>query len=134
MAAAGRFSPCPAARRGFPSRGRCGMAEPEFTATGVRIGHRLRSLTRAGQVLIRDGRLMLLTSYGSEIDSAPVHLVRAGKPWFAARDRALATVNGHRYLLTAGEDDPARDEQPGAPWVRRFLDAVRTAGGRAART
>ena len=26
------------------------MAEPEFTATGVRIGKRLRSLTRAGQV------------------------------------------------------------------------------------
>ncbi|MGW4106936.1 hypothetical protein ACWEGV_28540, partial [Streptomyces sp. NPDC004976] len=47
------------------------MAEPEFTATGVRIGKRLRSLTRAGQVRISGGRLELLTSYGSEIDSAP---------------------------------------------------------------
>src|SRR5262245_50506776 len=47
------------------------MAEPEFKATGVRIGKKLRSLTRAGQVRISDGRLRLLTSYGSEIDSAP---------------------------------------------------------------
>ena len=53
------------------------MAETEFTATGVRIGKRLRSLTRAGQVLISDGRLELLTSYGREIDSAPVQAVRA---------------------------------------------------------
>ena len=30
------------------------MAEPEFTATGVRIGKRLRSLTRAGQVRINE--------------------------------------------------------------------------------
>jgi hypothetical protein len=51
------------------------MAEPEFSATGVRIGKRLRSLTRAGQVRISDGRLQLLTSYGSEIDSAPVQAV-----------------------------------------------------------
>jgi hypothetical protein len=113
------------------------MAEPEFTATGVRIEHGLRSLTRAGQVQIRDGRLTLLTSYGSEIDSAPVHLVRAGKPWFAGRDGALATVNGTRYLLTPGESGPASAPSPGTsgrPWARKFLDAVRTAGGRAART
>ncbi|MET8680283.1 hypothetical protein ABZW18_22530 [Streptomyces sp. NPDC004647] len=109
------------------------MAEPEFTATGVRIGRRLRSLTRAGQVRIRDGRLTLLTSYGSEIDSAPVHLVRAGKPWFSARDRALATINGTRYLLTLGGQDTAQGE-PGPTLAHRFLDAVRTAGGQAART
>lgn len=87
------------------------MAEPEFTATGVRIGKRLRSLTRAGQVRISDGRLELLTSYGSEIDSAPVRAVRASKPWFAHDDRALAEVNGTRYTLTLGEHDPA----PGRP-------------------
>ena len=73
------------ARTGRGARGRSGMAEPEFTATGVRIGKRLRSLTRAGQVRISDGRLQLLTSYGSEIDSAPVQAVRASRPWFAAR-------------------------------------------------
>jgi hypothetical protein len=109
------------------------MAEPEFTATGVHIGRRLRSLTRAGQVLIRDGRLTLLTSYGSEIDSAPVHMVRAGKPWFGTGDQASATVNGHRYVLTPGDDDPARSE-PDPSWTRKFLDAVRTAGGHAAQS
>ncbi|KAF4409475.1 MULTISPECIES: hypothetical protein [Streptomyces] len=107
------------------------MAEPEFTATGVRIGRWLRSLTRAGQVLIRDGRLLLLTSYGTEIDSAPVHLVHAGRPWFV-RDRALATVNGTRYLLTLGERDPAPGEE-GPPSAGSFFDAIRTAGGHAAR-
>ncbi|MDH6520992.1 hypothetical protein M2164_007624 [Streptomyces sp. SAI-208] len=105
------------------------MAEPEFTATGVRIGKRLRSLTRAGQVRINDGRLELLTSYGSEIDSAPVQAVRASKPWFAADDRALADLNGNRYLLTLGERDPAPGE-PGPPPARRFIEAVRRAAGR----
>lgn len=75
------------------------MSEPEFSATGVRIARWLRSLTRAGQVLIRDGRLVLLTSYGREIDSAPVEQVRVSGPWYATRDRALATVNGNRYAL-----------------------------------
>lgn len=107
------------------------MAEPEFTATGVRIGRRLRSLTRAGQVMIRDGRLLLLTSYDTEIDSAPVHLVHAARPWFATRGRALTTVNGHRYLLTLGDRDPAPGE-PGPPSADSFFDAIRTAGGRAA--
>ncbi|GAA2634630.1 MULTISPECIES: hypothetical protein [Streptomyces] len=105
------------------------MAEPEFTATGVRIGKRLRSLTRAGQVRISDGRLELLTSYGSEIDSAPVRAVRASKPWFAHDDRALAEVNGTRYTLTLGEHDPAPGE-PGPPAARRFIEAVRKAAGR----
>ncbi|CAM5650041.1 hypothetical protein SALBM311S_06519 [Streptomyces alboniger] len=76
------------------------MAEPEFRATGVRIEQLTRSLTRAGQVRINDGRLSLLTSYGREIDSAPVQSVRASKPWFAPEDRALADLNGKRYLLT----------------------------------
>jgi len=105
------------------------MAEPEFTATGVRIGKRLRSLTRAGQVRISDGRLELLTSYGSEIDSAPVQAVRASKPWFAHDDRAAADVNGTRYLLTMGDHDPAPGE-PGPPAASRFIEAVRRAAGR----
>ncbi|MEV7289086.1 hypothetical protein AB0O01_31830 [Streptomyces sp. NPDC093252] len=105
------------------------MAEPEFTASGVRIGRRLRSLTRAGQVRIRGGRLELLTSYGSEIDSAPVQAVRASRPWFAPGDRALADLNGTRYLLTLGDHDPAPG-QPGPPAAGRFIEAVRRAAGR----
>lgn len=104
------------------------MAEPEFKATGVRIGKRLRSLTRAGQVRISDGRLQLLTSYGSEIDSAPVQAVRASKPWFSD-DRAVADVNGTRYTLTLGEHDPAPG-RPGLPSANRFIEAVRRAAGR----
>ncbi|MDF3299305.1 hypothetical protein [Streptomyces tropicalis] len=105
------------------------MAEPEFTATGVRIDQRLRSLTRAGQVRINDGRLELLTSYGSEIDSAPVGTVRASRPWFAPEDRAQAEVNGKRYQLTLGDHDPAPGES-GPPAARRFIEAVRRAAGR----
>ncbi|MFI6087805.1 hypothetical protein [Streptomyces sp. NPDC051218] len=108
------------------------MADPEFTATGVRIGRRLRSLTRAGQIRITDGRFELLTSYGREIDSAPVQAVRAGKPWFAADDRALAELNGTRYQLTLADHDPAPGKS-GPPTVGRFIDAVRRAGGRRAR-
>ncbi|MFI1675637.1 MULTISPECIES: hypothetical protein [unclassified Streptomyces] len=102
------------------------MAEPEFTATGVRIGRRLRSLTRAGQVRIADGRLELLTSYGTEIDSAPLQAVRTGKPWFAPDDHALADVNGTRYRLTLGEHEP-RPGEAGPPTVRGFIEAVRNA-------
>ncbi|MEV6959800.1 hypothetical protein AB0M97_11485 [Streptomyces sp. NPDC051207] len=105
------------------------MAEPEFTARGVRIGNGLRSLTRAGQVRINDGRLELLTSYGSEIDSAPVQAVRASKPWFVPDDRALADLNGRRYLLTLGENDPAPGGS-GPPAARTFVEAVRRAAGR----
>lgn len=88
--------------------------EPEFNATGVRIERWLRSLTRAGQVVIRDGRLALLTSYGTEIDSAPIGSVQAHRPRFMARERTFATLNGHRYSLTMGAPE-------------RFLDAVRAA-------
>ncbi|MET9732137.1 hypothetical protein ABZZ79_16260 [Streptomyces sp. NPDC006458] len=105
------------------------MAEPEFTATGVRIGKGLRSLTRAGQVRISGGRLELLTSYGSEIDSAPVASVRASKPWFGSEDRAVADLDGKRYVLTLGDHDPAPGE-PGPPAARRFVEAVRRAAGR----
>ncbi|MFG2882617.1 hypothetical protein ACGFYV_09925 [Streptomyces sp. NPDC048297] len=105
------------------------MAEPEFTATGVRIGRGLRSLTRAGKVRISDGRLELLNSYGSEIDSAPVQAVRASKPWYASDDRASADLNGNRYQLTLGEQDPAPG-RAGPPAARRFVEAVRRAAGR----
>ncbi|MBH1937137.1 hypothetical protein I5Q34_23185 [Streptomyces sp. AV19] len=104
------------------------MAEPEFrefSAKGVRIDRSLRSLTRAGQVKIRDGRLELLTSYGAEIDSAPVDSVEARRPWFGGRDRAraTATVNGTRYVLALGEDGSTDPQEE----LRRFLDAVRAA-------
>ncbi len=112
------------------------MAEPEFAAsefnaTGVRIERFLRSLTRAGQIKIKDGRLELLTSYGREIDSAPVGSVHASRPWFAARGRARATVNGTRYLLTLDQREAAGDLGTGT--ARRFLDAVRTAHARESR-
>ncbi|MEU8586000.1 hypothetical protein AB0C59_03170 [Streptomyces sp. NPDC048664] len=106
------------------------MAEPDFTATGVRIGKKLRSLTRAGQVRISDGRLRLLTSYGSEIDSAPVRAVRASKPWFAPHDRALADLNGTRYSLTLADQDPAPGQSE-SPSARRFVEAVHRAARRA---
>ncbi|MFE2074555.1 hypothetical protein, partial [Streptomyces misionensis] len=106
------------------------MAEPEFTAMGVRIGKRMRSLTRAGQVRISDGRVELLNSYGSEIDSAPVQAVRASKPWFAPNDKALADLNGERYLLTLGEQDPAPGEPgPGAGRARGLEGGGAPAGG-----
>ncbi|KAF0649005.1 MULTISPECIES: hypothetical protein [Streptomyces] len=105
------------------------MTEPEFSATGVRIERWPRSLTTAGEVRIEGGRLALLTSYGREIDSAPVRAVRAGRPWFAAsRDAAVATLNGARYRLTMGER--AMRPESGATLAGRFLEAVRRAGGR----
>ncbi|MFI6345686.1 hypothetical protein [Streptomyces sp. NPDC050560] len=103
------------------------MAEPEYTATRVGIGRRLRSLTRAGQVRISEGRLRLLTSYGSEIDSAPVQAVRAGRPWFTGGDQASAEVNGTRYLLKL---DGEGDDKASGPAARRFIEAVRKARGR----
>lgn len=98
------------------------MAEPEFDVTGVKIDRWPRSLTRAGQVVIRDGRLSLLTSYGREIDSAPVDRVRVSEPWYTTGRRALARLNGTRYLLRFdGRDrlvkalDTARSRVNGRP-------------------
>lgn len=76
------------------------MAEADYVATGVRIGRWLRSLTRAGRVRVSDGRLELLTSYGREIDSAPLDQVRVTGG--IGDRRALATVHGTRYLLRLG--------------------------------
>ncbi|MFH9726067.1 hypothetical protein ACH4M4_24360 [Streptomyces sp. NPDC017254] len=107
------------------------MSEPEFSARGVRIARWPRSLTRAGEVRIEDGRLALLTSYGSEIDSAPVTAVRAGRPWFAKPDEAVATVNGTRYRLTLHKDGDAGGEGRGAAEQSgRFLAALKRAAGR----
>ncbi|KIF73170.1 hypothetical protein QR77_02615 [Streptomyces sp. 150FB] len=102
------------------------MSEPEFSARGVRIERWPRSLTRAGQILIQDGRLALLNSYGRVIDSAPVRAVRADRPWFAGDGSMVATVNGTRYRLTMGQ----RGRRPDARALAgRFLDAVGRAGG-----
>jgi hypothetical protein len=89
------------------------MAEPEFTETGVRIERWPRALTRAGKVLIRDGRLQLLTSRDREIDSAPLNAVSASPSWPARRDATVARLGGRRYRL----------RMPAA----RLLDAVRRA-------
>ncbi|MFI1016912.1 hypothetical protein [Streptomyces sp. NPDC020965] len=101
------------------------MAEPEFRATGVRIERWPRSLTKAGQVLIKDGKLELLTSYGKVIDSAPVRAVTAGKAWFADQASTALTVNGTRYRLTLGQRDQRSD---GEILAGRFLKAVHGAG------
>ncbi|MER6996136.1 hypothetical protein [Streptomyces sp. NPDC000410] len=107
-------------------------SELEFSAKGVRIERWPRSLTEAGQVLVEDGRLALLTSYGRVIDSAPVRAVRAGKPWFAGDESTVATVNGTRYRLTMG-GKPGRGDDgrrlDGAALAGRFLEVLRGAGG-----
>lgn len=95
------------------------MTEPEFDAGGVGIRRMLRSLTRAGHVLVRDGRLVLMTSYGSEIDSAPVEQARVSRygPW----GQAVATLGGTRYLL-----------QFALEHREALLDALQTARAKAA--
>lgn len=98
------------------------MAEPDFDATGVRIGRLLRSLTRAGQVLVYNGRLVLLTSYGREIDSAPVDEVRLSGPWPVAGGLTVATIGSTRYALRLAT--PVRE---------RLLSALRDARERAAK-
>ncbi|ALO06694.1 hypothetical protein AQF52_1098 [Streptomyces venezuelae] len=79
---------------------------------------------------IEDGRLALLTSYGSEIDSAPVTAVRAGRPWFAKADETVATVNGTRYRLTLHHGDGDRRGGGETAESGRFLAALKRAAGR----
>ncbi|MFG2535668.1 hypothetical protein ACGFU4_10480 [Streptomyces sp. NPDC048511] len=99
----------------------------DFRASDVSIRRWARSLTRAGQVIVEDGRIALLTSNGREIASAPVTAVSAGKPWFLAADSAITRINGVRYRLTMGQ----RNRRPGgAAPVRRFLEVLRSAAGR----
>ncbi|MEU0989827.1 MULTISPECIES: hypothetical protein [unclassified Streptomyces] len=102
------------------------MVEPEFRATGVRIERWPRSLTKSGQVLIKKGRLELLTSYGRVIDSAPVRAVRAGKAWFTDEASTALTVNGKRYRLTMGQRDHHQSEAEALNG--QFLKAVHGAG------
>lgn len=103
------------------------MSETEFSETGVRIDRWARSLTRAGQVTVKDGRVALLTSYGREIDSAPVGTVSTGRPWFAGGGATVARVNGTRYRLTM----PRRPGKPDdAGPAHRFLEALRGTGDR----
>ncbi|MBA0052581.1 hypothetical protein E0L36_17320 [Streptomyces sp. AJS327] len=94
------------------------MAEPDFDVAGVEIRRMLRSLTRAGNVLVREGKLVLQTSYGSEIDSAPLERVRVSG--YGVRDYALATMDGSRYVLRF-----ALGHREG------LLDAIRTARAKA---
>lgn len=109
--------------------GEVAVTDSEFNATDVRIERWFRSLTRAGQVIVKDGRLALLTSYGREIDSAPLSAVTARRRWFLGADSAVAYVNGVRYRLTMGQ----RNRRPGgAVPVGRFLAALR--GGEAEAT
>lgn len=103
------------------------MQQTEFSATGVRIERFARSLTRAGQVVVKDGRVALLTSYGREIDSAPVRTVSAGTPWYAGAGATVARLNGTRYRLTMGQRGHGPDRTGPA---RRFLETLRSAGGR----
>uniref|UniRef100_A0AAU3H6C0 Uncharacterized protein n=1 Tax=Streptomyces sp. NBC_01401 TaxID=2903854 RepID=A0AAU3H6C0_9ACTN len=99
----------------------------DFRASDVSIRRWARSLTRAGQVIVEDGRIALLTSNGREIASAPLSAVSAGRPWFLAADSAIARIDGVRYRLTMGQ----RNRRPGgAAPVRRFLEALRSAAGR----
>ncbi|MBB1254211.1 hypothetical protein [Streptomyces alkaliterrae] len=98
------------------------MAEPEFEQTGVPIGRLLRSLTRAGQVRVQGGRLVLLTSYGREIDSAPVDEVSVSASWLPGHDVTLATVGRTRYAL--GLTAPVRE---------RLASSLRDARERAAK-
>jgi hypothetical protein len=98
------------------------MADPDFSARGVRIERWPRSLTRAGQVRIQDGRLALLTSYGRVIDSAPLRAVQAARPWFAGKGSTVATVNGIRYRLTMGQRGGRRPDATAL--AGRFLEAV----------
>ncbi|MFI5804757.1 hypothetical protein [Streptomyces sp. NPDC051561] len=84
------------------------MPEPDFSVLGVRIERWPRSLTRAGQVVVRDGVLTLLRSDGQMIDSAPLGSVTAARPWFSGDGRMVARLNGIRYRLTMPEADGRR--------------------------
>lgn len=105
------------------------MTEPDFELTGVRVGRRWRSVTRAGQVLVQDGRLTLLTSYGREIASASVDQVRLSGPVPLSRDLTFASLDGKRYSLRL--DAPAHERLDHALGDAREQAAkVREAAGR----
>ncbi len=94
--------------------------ESEFSAKGVQIKKGLRSLTRAGGVRVKDGRVELLTSRGLEIDSAPVQAANTGAArWFGPGGKAQVELEGRRYLLRMGRQESGGEE--------RLVEAVRKA-------
>ncbi len=93
------------------------MAETEFSVSGVHISAWPRSLTRAGTVVLGDGRVALLTSRGKEIDSAPLAAVRAAASlWIGAGRHVRLTLEGRRYRLRVGHQDGGA--------LRRFLEVL----------
>ncbi|GAA4668535.1 hypothetical protein GCM10023347_22350 [Streptomyces chumphonensis] len=88
------------------------MTVPEFDVDGVPVRRPPRTLTRAGQVLVQGGRMSLLTSYGREIDGAPVEKVRLPRPWWGAwrpaRRRTVVVLGGTRYTLGLALRDRSR--------------------------
>ncbi|MCQ4083609.1 hypothetical protein NGB36_24165 [Streptomyces sp. RB6PN25] len=100
------------------------MAESDFSLSGVQIRRWLRSLTRAGEVQVGEGRLVLRTSRGQEIDSAPLATAHASAPrWYPAKGRTRVVLDGRHYLLRLGEAE--------SDAARRFLDALGSARGHA---
>ncbi|MCH0540770.1 hypothetical protein I3F58_14565 [Streptomyces sp. MUM 203J] len=75
------------------------MAERQFEERGVPIRRGWRQLTTAGRVRVAGGRLTLLNSRGSEIDSAPLSEVRVGEPWYMPRGCVRAVLGRTAYLL-----------------------------------
>ncbi|MER6704263.1 hypothetical protein [Streptomyces fumanus] len=94
------------------------MADPEFTARGVRGDERLRSPTRAGQVRIGDGGGDVPGGHGNRVDSpgghgggtalpgdhgagaesAPARAARAVRRRSAAGGRIPACPGGERHV------------------------------------
>ncbi|WP_023590141.1 hypothetical protein [Streptomyces thermolilacinus] len=75
------------------------MARWEFEERGVLIRRGWRQLTTAGRVRVAEGRLTLLNSRGSEIDSAPLSEVRVVEPWYVPRGVVRAVLGGTAYVL-----------------------------------
>ncbi|WP_149181931.1 hypothetical protein [Streptomyces sp. TRM49041] len=75
------------------------VAKREFEERGVLIRRGWRQLTTAGRVRVAEGRLTLLNSRGSEIDSAPLSEVRVAEPWYVPRGCVRAVLGGTVYLL-----------------------------------
>ncbi|MCQ0021619.1 hypothetical protein M4914_00590 [Streptomyces somaliensis DSM 40738] len=100
------------------------MARREFEERGVLIRRGWRQLTTAGRVRVAGGRLTLLNSRGSEIDSAPLSEVSVAEPWYVPRGVVRAVLRGTPYLLGLAPSR-ARDVAEAARRARGW----RTAGG-----
>nr|WP_202446903.1 hypothetical protein [Streptomyces sp. SID5468] len=85
----------------------------------------MRSLTRAGTVVVGDGRVSLLTSRGQEIDSAPLTEARAATPpWFGPGRRARVVLEGRAYGLRPGpgDDEAVLRLCEALSWAREQMD------------